>query len=230
MYIIQARTLWLTGFPVQATTAARQAVALAQGNWEHIVCYALAFATIPIALWRGDETGARDNLAILAAKAAEFSLDYWQIWADAYAGLLDVRLNRSSATGPDAWPDILFDHISTFSGADIAEVSHRRAGQGLYDWCAPEIVRASAEASFNAGAISAGEAENQLLQSLAMARRQGAVAWQLRTAISLARLWQGSRTAEALALIDDAFSHLSEGFDDADVIAANTLRRDLTDG
>ncbi len=230
MYIIQARTLWLTGFPVQATTAAQQAVALAQGNWEHIVCYALAFATIPIALWRGDETVARDNLAILAAKAAEFSLDYWQIWADAYAGLLDVRLNRGSPASSDAWPDILSDHMATFRGADIADSSLRRAGQGLYDWCAPEIVRASAEASVKAGRMSADAAEDQLLRSLAMARRQGAVAWQLRTALSLATLWRDGRGVDGVALIDEALGQLSEGFDDADVVAANTLRRDLTDG
>ncbi len=230
MQIIQARTLWLTGFPVQAAAMARQAVEEADGYWEHVACYALAMATIPIALWRGDVVTARDDLARLSEKATECSLEYWQGWSDAYAAVLGVLANRSSGVEAGAWPDILFDHLATVQDVNIADIAVQRAEQGLYGWCAPEVIRVWTCVSIGAGSISPADAEHHLLRSLALAREQGATAWQLRTAVTLGNLWQQENKAEkALALIDEALSLISEGLEDADIVRAITLRKALTD-
>ena len=62
------------------------------------------------------------------------------------------------------------------------------------------------------GDLTAAEASFQ--QAVAIARRQNAKLWELRTATSLARLWrdQGKRT-EARALLAPVYGWFAEGLD-----------------
>jgi len=68
------------------------------------------------------------------------------------------------------------------------------------------------------------EAEASLYQALAIARHQQAKSWELRAAMSLARLWQqqGKRT-EAYALLAPVYGWFTEGFDTADLQEAREL-------
>ena len=72
------------------------------------------------------------------------------------------------------------------------------------------------------------EAEACFQQALAIARQQQAKSWELRAAMSLARLWQqqGKRTEahELLALICGWFT---EGFDTVDLQEAKALLEEL---
>jgi hypothetical protein len=57
------------------------------------------------------------------------------------------------------------------------------------------------------------EAEHLLLQALSIAQSQGALAWELRSATSLARLWQQqSRYHEALDLLTPIYQRFTEGY------------------
>jgi predicted ATPase len=70
----------------------------------------------------------------------------------------------------------------------------------------------------------AGQAEACFQQALAIARHQQAKSWELRAAMSLARLWQkqGKRT-EAHALLAPIYGWFTEGFDTADLQDAKAL-------
>ena len=61
-------------------------------------------------------------------------------------------------------------------------------------------------------------------QALAIARQQQAKSWELRAAVSLARLWQqqGKRD-EARELLAPLYGWFTEGFDTADLQKAKTL-------
>lgn len=60
------------------------------------------------------------------------------------------------------------------------------------------------------------QAERQLQQALAIGRRQQAKAWELRAAMSLARLWQRQGKREAAhAVLEPVYSWFTEGFDTA---------------
>jgi predicted ATPase len=61
-----------------------------------------------------------------------------------------------------------------------------------------------------------------------MARQQQAQSWELRAAMSLARLWQqqGQR-AEAQALLAPIYGWFTEGFDTADLQEAKVLSEEL---
>jgi predicted ATPase len=92
-----------------------------------------------------------------------------------------------------------------------------------------ELYRLKGEALL-AGAGTASEAESALQQAIAVARRQNAKSWELRAAMSLARLRrQQGRPQEAVALLAPILGWFTEGFDTADLKEAKALLDDLTE-
>ena len=70
----------------------------------------------------------------------------------------------------------------------------------------------------------APEAEACFQQALVLARQQEAKALELRTALSLARLWQHQgKCTEAYALLAPVYGWFTEGFDTADLQAAQAV-------
>ncbi len=79
-----------------------------------------------------------------------------------------------------------------------------------------------------AGAGTLSEAEAAIEKGIDVARRQNAKSWELRRAMSLARLRrQQGRQQEAVALLAPILAWFTEGFDTADLQAARTLLDDL---
>jgi predicted ATPase len=79
-----------------------------------------------------------------------------------------------------------------------------------------------------AGAGTVSDAETAIQQAIDAARRQNAQSWELRGAVSLARLRrQQGRPQEAVALLAPIYAWFTEGFDNADLQAARTLLADL---
>jgi len=66
-------------------------------------------------------------------------------------------------------------------------------------------------------------------QALAIAERQQAAAWQLRTATSLSRLWQRQgKRAEAREMLAPIYGRFTQGFETADLQVAKALLERLT--
>jgi predicted ATPase len=81
-----------------------------------------------------------------------------------------------------------------------------------------------------AGAGTLSEAETAMQQAIDVARRQNAKSWELRGAMSLARLRrQQGRQQEAVALLAPVYSWFPEGFDTADLKGAKALLDKLTE-
>ncbi len=71
-------------------------------------------------------------------------------------------------------------------------------------------------------------AERNFLASLDWARRQQAKSWELRTSISLARLWQSQgKRQDAYALLAPVYGWFTEGFDTKDLLEAKALLAEL---
>jgi predicted ATPase len=97
-------------------------------------------------------------------------------------------------------------------------------------WLNAELLRVKGEILLRHGTPGAAvAAEGYFRQSLDLARRQGALSWELRCATSLARLWrdQGQREA-AHRLLASVYDRFTEGFATADLTAAKALLDDLT--
>src|SRR5215475_13297914 len=72
------------------------------------------------------------------------------------------------------------------------------------------------------------EAEACFQQARAIARQQQAKSWELRAAMSLARLWQQQgKRAEARDLLAPIYGWFTEGFDTADLQEAKALLGEL---
>jgi predicted ATPase len=91
-----------------------------------------------------------------------------------------------------------------------------RAERSEEGWCLAELLRKQGEVVLLTGASTAtGDAEPCFRQAVEMARRQGALAWELRAATSLARLYhrQGrpTRGRKILAPVVSRFSPRDSG-------------------
>jgi predicted ATPase len=76
------------------------------------------------------------------------------------------------------------------------------------------------------GAVAAAEAK--LLRALEIAREQSALSWELRAAMSLARLWwRLGRAPEARDLLAATYGKFTEGFDTSDLVRARNMITDL---
>ena len=92
-----------------------------------------------------------------------------------------------------------------------------------------ELYRLRGEALL-AGAGTVSEAETAIEKGIEVARRQNAKSWELRGAISLARLRsQQGRPQEAAALLAPIYAWFTEGFDTTDLKAAKALLAELTE-
>jgi predicted ATPase len=92
-------------------------------------------------------------------------------------------------------------------------------------WAFAELLRVKGELLLLQGAQGAvAGAEDHFRQALDWARRQGALAWELRAVTSLARLLRDqNRSTEAIALLPPVYNRFTEGFETADLKAAKSL-------
>jgi predicted ATPase len=91
-------------------------------------------------------------------------------------------------------------------------------------WCEPEVDRIAGEIALKSPLPDAAKAELYFQCALGVARSQQAKSWELRAAMSLARLWrdQGKRV-EARDLLASVYDWFTEGFDTHDLKEAKTL-------
>jgi predicted ATPase len=91
-----------------------------------------------------------------------------------------------------------------------------------------EINRVAGEIAMMLPQLNPVEAEAYFEQAVTVARRQQAKSWELRAAMSMARLWrdQGKRE-EARNLLAPVYGWLTEGFDTRDLKEAKALLEEL---
>ena len=104
-----------------------------------------------------------------------------------------------------------------------------RAERSEEGWCLAELRRKEGELLLLTGASSArGDAERSFRQAVQLARRQGALSWELRAATSLARLYhRQDRPVQARKTLAPVVRRFTEGFRTADLVSANVLLRSL---
>ena len=237
MRILLSRILWLEGWPDQAAKMAAECVDIAANAGPIPLTQSLGVAACPIALWRGDDAAARALVARLKTVAVDNASDYWASWARSFEVALECRRLQAApdAGSLDAIEGLFahttnakeFDCMATLIEGWVDGGTLARAANGVTGWCAPEILRARGEQLLRRDAEQAvAEAEAIFLRALELARRQGAVAWELRGAMSLLRLRQRHRAgdlAEANDLLTTVLSRFSEGLDTVDLAAAREL-------
>jgi class 3 adenylate cyclase/predicted ATPase len=95
-------------------------------------------------------------------------------------------------------------------------------------WCEAEVHRKAGEIALMSPEPDAAKAEAHFEHALAIAREQQAKSWELRAAMSMARLWrdQGKRQ-QAHDLLAPVYGWFTEGFDTVDLKEAKALLEQL---
>jgi predicted ATPase len=238
--------LWLLGYPEAALADADQAVrearqteqattvmlALAVPNVTRILCRAYATAR-PLAdelIAVADEKGAslrkaegRMQCGCILARTAKTS-DAIQMVTSGIAGW--------RSTGATVWlpwySSLLATAYADFGRFDEAwrliDESIKALETTGERWCEAEINRIAGELALMLPESDAVKAEGYFERALAIAREQQAKSFELRAAISMARLWdnQGKRD-EARDLLAPVYGWFTEGFDTHDLKEAKAL-------
>ena len=95
-------------------------------------------------------------------------------------------------------------------------------------WCEAEVHRVAGEIALKSLAPDRERAEAYFDRALAVARQQQAKSWELRAAMSLARLWRDQgKQEEARDLLAPVYGWFTEGFDTLDLKEAKALLDEL---
>jgi tetratricopeptide (TPR) repeat protein len=238
-----ARGLWIQGRQATARVAARDMVEDAAGLGHPLtLCMALLW-TAPIFLWEGDVESANEASQRLTAESSRAHIPYFQNAAIGLSGEVAIEAGRPeegvlaieralAVMKPRAFQSVVTRFMGALAdgrhrlgqldeavvAADEALANVERCGD-LFHW--PELLRVKGEILADSGDIDAGEAA--LVEAVETARRQDASAFELRSAVSLARLRtasKGADTCELLQLVYDAFDPDEES---PDLAPARTL-------
>ena len=244
--IVLARVSWLRGYPDRAARMSRQAIGEAERSDRPVnLCIALIYAAT-VYLWNGDFENAEYCIERLVAHASKFSLGLYRGVGVALKGelaiargelgigvhtlkaaLRELRVERHNVLASSLSRALVASLIrsgQTEEAVFIIEGEMARIQKGEVTFDSPELLRVRATVQLAMGSANAALAEESLLASVEQARRHGSLAWELRSAIDLARVWIGQgRTVDAAALLGGLLARFSEGFGTADLKSASLL-------
>jgi predicted ATPase/DNA-binding winged helix-turn-helix (wHTH) protein len=244
---VLAQVQWLLGYPDQAMESAERSLqtAMASHN-EPSIRGALALACCPVAIYRGEFAKAESYADMLIERSARQGIVLFEAYGHCYKGIAAVGggaiidgLQRFRSTF-DLIRDVQFNRhlgfVATigdcFGQAGNAEMGLARIAEGLAraesngeKWCLAELLRVQGELHRRVGGPDADRlAEAAFLGALETARSQRVLSWELRAAISLARLLESSGERSGGAeLLGEILGRFTEGFDTKDLREARAL-------
>jgi predicted ATPase len=242
--------LWVLGYPGAALEDSSQALKDAREiGHDATLMLALTLTTLT-QLCCGDYAAAGEQTDEVVRLADERSTAYWKAYGTIHGGcVLALSGNASSAvdaiaSGIAAYRSLGSTMIVPFYllylakfCADVGQLDDAwcRVDEALVmvettkeKWCEAEVHRIAGEIALISPERNAAEAEAHFNLALTIARTQQAKSWELRAAMSMARLWrdQGKRQ-QAYDLLAPVYGWFTEGFDTLDLEQARTLLDEL---
>jgi len=241
-------TLWMLGSPKAALLDVEHALTNARRIGQvALLMYAEAYASLPL-IFSGSYAKASMIAEELVKLADETHTAYWQAFgaihqgailsltgnaADA-VGMIAAGIAKYQSTGSSAWLPLFFSHLAR-AHLELSQFDEcsRYIGEAMMmsemnkeTFCQPEINRITGELAVKESDIA--KAQWYYDRALLIARQQCSKCWELRAAMSMARLWrdQGKRE-EARALLAPVYGWFTEGFDTLDLREAKALLDEL---
>lgn len=239
-----ARGLWLAGRPDRAVEAARYTVRQAEQLEQPLTLGIALIWSIYVFLWVGDWVSAESMIDRLIEHAARHFLGpYHAVGIGQKGALLLLRgdvadgmehLRRSQATLYATRHRIMTTVFATALAEGLASQGQTEEALRTIDeaiaqigdhgesFDMPEMLRVKGD--ILAQLENDAEAETFLQRSLALARRQGALGWELRASLSLARIWQrNGRAGEVRPMLAPLLAQYHEGLSTHDLVRAKQL-------
>jgi tetratricopeptide (TPR) repeat protein len=243
--VASARALWLRGYPDQAVAAARYTLDEA-GKLEYPLTLAIALVwSAYVFFWVGDRRTAAEITERLMAHTAKYSLRPYEAVGLGLRGkvlILQGQVDEGIALLEQGLERLRANRHQILDAGFISDLARAQAIAGQPDRAArtielavetvgdntsfhvPEMLRIKGDILSRQASPDLAQAELCLQASLQLARQQSALSWELRTAISLAQLWQQRGWfAQADDLLRPLYGRLTEGFETADPSAARQL-------
>jgi len=238
--------LLLLGFPDQACRRAEQSIEEAQRlSHPPSLCFAHSIASRVYYL-RGDHKSLAEHSAIVARLADEQGLGLWQALGSIYVGwsrgedgatdeaidLMRAGLTKYRAAGAGLGMPLYFLSLAkTEARAGNRSDAQRLVGEaqavidrGEEGWLSAEVQRLAGETALLSPEPDLVKVQTHFERAIAVAREQQAKLWELRAAMSMARLWRDhGKSQQARDLLGPVYSRFSEGFDTFDLQDAKAL-------
>jgi predicted ATPase len=147
------------------------------------------------------------------------------------ASLDEVRGSLSHVIFPGMVAEALVEACRASEGIAAVDAAIDRSERNGERWVTAELLRVKGELLLLRGAAAATvAAEDHFRQALDWAHRQGALSWELRAGMSLARLQRDQDcVGEARDLLSSVYGRFTEGFGTAYLRAVRLLLDELTD-
>jgi len=249
-----ARTLWLRGFPERAHHEAQASLGEVRGaDHQLTMCRVLLYGMGRITPMTGDFAAAETAIASIIESATSAAAPFWTMVGQFLRGKLLVERHQFAeglavlreafdTCNQTGWrlsyPEFMGSFALALAGLGRLDEAHDavceaiEAAGGREDgeqWYAPELLRIKGEVLLRQTSNQAVQAAADCFaQAAEMAREQAALFWELRIAISLARLLRGQgRSADAVGILQPVYDRFTEGFDTADLREARSLLEEL---
>jgi class 3 adenylate cyclase/predicted ATPase len=247
--VFLSHALWLLGYPEASRREAERAVTLARQIGPGALIYALGFTPLPH-LWSGNYEAVNAQGDEQRALANEKGASAYKLGEIMFRGCLMSLTGRASHAIQVLTSGIIeyrSNGTTLFIPWFLSNLARAYADHGQYAdacrcideamttvettkerWCAADIHRISGEIALMSSEPDPTKAESYFESALAISRAQQAKSWELRAAISMARLWrdQGKRQ-QAHDLLAPVYGWFTEGFDTLDLKEAKTLLEQL---
>ena len=243
-----ARVLSLRGYADRAYAEALTSFEMAHSSGAGItVCWAVHEALCPIALARGDWAAAERAIAEMSDWATRLDATLWQMIATCWKAVLLIKrgefargielLSQGLKAGEQSGWQMGYVEFLGCLAEGLAGLGDFEEALGKLErtiawadqqgeaWYRPELLRMKGELMLRQSVIArAVEAEDCFRTATGIAREQGALLWELRTALGLARLRIAQdRGDEARQLLAPVYDRFTEGLDTPDLRAARAL-------
>ena len=246
----RSRNLWLLGYPEAALADAEHALKDAREIGQAgTLMYALGHLPLTHILI-GNNATANAQANQVVALADEKGALLWKSEGMRNQGCVLALTGKASevvqmmtsgitgfrSTGATVWDPFYLSYLAR-AHAELGQFDDawRCVGEAMTAaettkerWFEAEIQRIAGEIALKSPVPDAAKAETYFERALAVARQQQAKSWELRAAMSMARLWrdQGKRH-EARDLLAPVCGWFTEGFDTLDLKEAKTLLDEL---
>ena len=243
----QVMALWSLGFVDRALRSREDTLEEAEATGHPVsLCLALAWPSSFLLVKAGDLSAGERCIDKLIDHSDRHSLHSFNAFGLCAKGSLMaargdlVLAERFLRTGLERMRERAYYPYYAFFLAERAAVlaSSGRIDEGLAEidaaqlhveesesqWCMPEVLRIKGEIIAKREPADLGAIEDHLARSLALARQQGALSWELRTVTSLAQLLRDQgRPKDAEALLRPVYDRFTEGFETTDLRTAGAL-------
>jgi class 3 adenylate cyclase/predicted ATPase len=242
--------LWPLGYPEAALADAEQAVKYAREVSAASLMFALVYTSLTCSLC-ANYAVARALIDELVALADEKGATFWKAGGIAFQGSLLALTGQAAdaihtiTSGITAWRStgatVFVPWWLSCLARAYAELSRyddawRCIGEAMTlvettkeRWCEAEVYRMAGEIALQSSEPDTPKAESYFQRAVAAALQQQAKSWELRAAMSLARLWRDQRKVDqARELLAPVYGWFTEGLDTSDLKQAKALLDELT--